>query len=132
MNKECKIGPEIMDATLRILEAAGAQLKIDTIEVGENVYLSGNTTGIADSTTINTGTVQLKTQSGSVVPVTVTYDANNQRATLTPSAALTLNTTYTVLVEGGSGTVVKDSSGMAMAAASTTTGRCLTTCPRAA
>lgn len=43
------IGPEIMDATLRIIEAAGAQLKIDTIEVGEKVYLSGNTSGIADS-----------------------------------------------------------------------------------
>jgi isocitrate dehydrogenase len=43
------IGPEIMDATLRILDAAGAQLKIDTIEVGEKVYLSGNTSGIAES-----------------------------------------------------------------------------------
>ncbi len=41
------IGPEIMDATLRILEAAGAQLEIDMIEVGEQVYLSGNTSGIS-------------------------------------------------------------------------------------
>src|SRR5712671_6785993 len=40
------IGPEIMGATLHILEAAGAQLAIETIEVGEKVYLSGNTTGI--------------------------------------------------------------------------------------
>jgi isocitrate dehydrogenase len=29
------IGPEIMDATLDILKAAGAQLEIDEIEVGE-------------------------------------------------------------------------------------------------
>jgi isocitrate dehydrogenase len=43
------IGPEIMEATLRILEAAGAQLKIDTIEVGEKVYLRGNTSGIEES-----------------------------------------------------------------------------------
>ncbi|WP_370391620.1 NADP-dependent isocitrate dehydrogenase [uncultured Winogradskyella sp.] len=42
------IGPEIMDATLRILEAAGAQLDIDEIEVGEKVYLAGNTAGISD------------------------------------------------------------------------------------
>jgi len=28
------IGPEIMDATLRILEAAGAQLEYDEIQVG--------------------------------------------------------------------------------------------------
>jgi isocitrate dehydrogenase len=41
------IGPEIMDATLRILNAAGAEIEIDEIEVGERVYLSGNTSGIA-------------------------------------------------------------------------------------
>ena len=41
------IGPEIMDATLQILTAAGAQLEYDEIEVGENVYLSGNTSGIS-------------------------------------------------------------------------------------
>lgn len=40
------IGPEIMDATLNIILAAGAQLKIDEIEVGEKVYLAGNTSGI--------------------------------------------------------------------------------------
>lgn len=41
------IGPEIMDATLRILEAAGAELKYDFIELGERMYLSGNTAGIS-------------------------------------------------------------------------------------
>jgi isocitrate dehydrogenase len=41
------IGPEIMDATLEILKAAGAEIEIDEIEVGEKVYLSGNTSGIA-------------------------------------------------------------------------------------
>ncbi len=41
------IGPEIMDATLKILEAAGAQLEIDEIQVGESVYLQGNTSGIS-------------------------------------------------------------------------------------
>lgn len=44
------IGPEIMDATLAIIKAAGAQIEIDEIEVGEKVYLAGNTSGIsADS-----------------------------------------------------------------------------------
>jgi isocitrate dehydrogenase len=43
------IGPEIMDATLRILESAGAPLEIETIEIGEKVYLRGNTTGIEPS-----------------------------------------------------------------------------------
>jgi isocitrate dehydrogenase len=41
------IGPEIMDATLRILKAANARLDIEEIEVGEKVYLSGNTSGIS-------------------------------------------------------------------------------------
>jgi isocitrate dehydrogenase len=41
------IGPEIMDATLKILYAAGAKIKVEEIEVGERVYLSGNTSGIA-------------------------------------------------------------------------------------
>ena len=41
------IGPEIMDATLKILEAAGAPFVYDYIDVGEKVYLSGNTAGIA-------------------------------------------------------------------------------------
>ena len=43
------IGPEIMAATLHILESAGAQLDIETIEIGEKVYLSGNSSGIAQS-----------------------------------------------------------------------------------
>jgi len=42
------IGPEIMDATLEIIMAAGAQLEIDEIEVGEKVYLAGNTSGISN------------------------------------------------------------------------------------
>lgn len=41
------IGPEIMDATLSIIKAAGAQIEVDEIEVGEKVYLAGNTSGIA-------------------------------------------------------------------------------------
>ncbi len=40
------IGPEIMAATLRIIEAASAQLEIETIEIGEKVYLAGNPAGI--------------------------------------------------------------------------------------
>lgn len=41
------IGPEIMDATLDILRAAGAAIETEEIEVGEKVYLAGNTSGIA-------------------------------------------------------------------------------------
>jgi len=41
------IGPEIMEATLEILMAAGAKIEIEEVEVGEKVYLAGNPSGIA-------------------------------------------------------------------------------------
>lgn len=40
------IGPEIMDATLDIIQAAGARIDIEEIEIGEKVYLDGHTAGI--------------------------------------------------------------------------------------
>src|SRR5205807_2719797 len=40
------IGPEIMKAALHILKEAGAKLELEKIEIGEKVYLAGNTTGI--------------------------------------------------------------------------------------
>ena len=43
------IGPEIMDATLHIIKEAGARLDIETIEIGEKVYLRGNSAGIETS-----------------------------------------------------------------------------------
>ena len=42
------IGPEIMDATLRILNAAGANIEPQFIDIGEAAYLSGNTSGITE------------------------------------------------------------------------------------
>ncbi|NMP23337.1 NADP-dependent isocitrate dehydrogenase [Sulfobacillus harzensis] len=40
------IGPEIMSATLAILEAAGAELDIDVVEIGEQVYKRGVKNGL--------------------------------------------------------------------------------------
>ncbi len=42
------IGPEIMPVVLEIIEAAGAKLDIETIEIGEQVYTRGITSGIDD------------------------------------------------------------------------------------
>ena len=44
------IGPEIMESTLRILDAAGAPLRYDVVEIGESVYRQGHTSGIAPET----------------------------------------------------------------------------------
>ena len=43
------IGPEIMDATLNILMAAGAEFDIDIIEIGKSVYQRGFSSGIEPS-----------------------------------------------------------------------------------
>lgn len=40
------IGPEIMEATLRILDAAGAMIETEEIEIGEKVYNAGVFSGI--------------------------------------------------------------------------------------
>jgi isocitrate dehydrogenase len=40
------IGPEIMTACLRIMQAAGAALDIETIDIGEKTYLEGYSSGI--------------------------------------------------------------------------------------
>lgn len=44
------IGPEIMAATLRILDASKANLDIHKVEIGEKVYLRGQKAGIDPST----------------------------------------------------------------------------------
>lgn len=41
------IGPEIMDATLAVLAAAGARVDPEFIEIGESQYLAGHGSGIA-------------------------------------------------------------------------------------
>src|SRR5438477_7623173 len=43
------IGPEIMEANLRIIKAAGVRIDIEEIEVGEKVYLRGINAGIEPS-----------------------------------------------------------------------------------
>ena len=40
------IGPEIMAAVLQVLEAAGAGVAVEPIEIGEKVYLRGESSGI--------------------------------------------------------------------------------------
>ena len=43
------IGPEIMEATLRVLAAAGARIAPEVIEIGERVYTRGHSSGIEPS-----------------------------------------------------------------------------------
>lgn len=41
------IGPEIMDATLKILQHAEAKINVETIEIGEKLYTKGYASGIS-------------------------------------------------------------------------------------
>jgi isocitrate dehydrogenase len=43
------IGPEIMEATMAVLKASGAPIEFEEIQIGEQVYLGGNTSGIDQS-----------------------------------------------------------------------------------
>ncbi|KGX91740.1 NADP-dependent isocitrate dehydrogenase [Pontibacillus marinus] len=42
------IGPEIMDATIKILEHAGAMIEPEYIEIGKEAYLAGHSSGIPE------------------------------------------------------------------------------------
>ncbi len=42
------IGPEIMDATLHVLNEAGAPLEQHMIEIGEKLYLKNSLNGISN------------------------------------------------------------------------------------
>ena len=42
------IGPEIMRAVLDIIQATGAPLDFETVEMGKDVYLGGHSTGMTD------------------------------------------------------------------------------------
>jgi len=68
-----------------------------------------------NASTISGTTFLLVNSSGTAIPNTVTYNASNNTATLTPTANLATSTTYTATVKGGAAGV-KDSNGNALAA----------------
>ncbi len=69
-----------------------------------------------DASTINTATIELRTAANTLVPASVSYNAATYVATLTPSAALSPSTAYTVNVKGGvTDPRVKDAAGNALA-----------------
>ena len=56
-----------------------------------------------DPSTLTTGSVTLSPQGGSPVPATVTYDAVNNRVTLSPTTNLAPSTTYTAQITTAAG-----------------------------
>jgi hypothetical protein len=68
-----------------------------------------------DASSITASTVFLRNASGATVSATVSYNAANYTATITPSTALSSSMTYTIVVKGGA-LAVKDSAGNPLAA----------------
>jgi WD40 repeat protein len=64
--------------------------------------------------TISTSTLELRNASNALVTATVSYDAASNTATLTPSSALAVSTTYTATAKGGTNGA-KDLAGNALA-----------------
>ncbi len=80
------IGPEIMDATLRVLDRAGAELQYDHLEIGERLYHLGHTSGIAPESwaTIRRNRVLLK------APITTPQGGGYKSLNVTLRKALNL------------------------------------------
>ena len=69
-----------------------------------------------DPATVGSSTFELRDASNQLVPANVSYDSSAFVVTLTPSAALAHQSTYSVTVRGGSGTpAVRDLAGNALA-----------------
>lgn len=69
-----------------------------------------------DAATLNTNTFKLTNSANASIPATVSYDAANLTATLTPSSVLANSTSYTATIIGGSADPrVKDQAGNALA-----------------
>jgi len=80
------IGPEIMDAVMRVLDAAKAPLRYETVEMGEKVYRQGYTSGITPETwaTIRRHRVLLK------APITTPQGGGYKSLNVTLRKALNL------------------------------------------
>jgi len=81
--------------------------------VALNATVSATFSEAMNSLTLNPATFQLTTggllaNGGTLIPATITYDAVNFIATLTPTTTLTASTTYTVLVTDGATDLVGD------------------------
>ena len=87
------------------------------VDVDTSVVIQAYFSEALDVTTINATTFELRDSVGSLIPATVSYDAQNMIATLTPNNPLPAATAFTAtLLGGGTDPRVKDVAGNALAA----------------
>jgi hypothetical protein len=94
-----QVGPAVMATT----PASGAS-GVSTATTVSITFLTA-----MDLTTLTSGAIGIQDSAGNTVAAALTYNAVTKTATLTPSAPLSANTSYTVTVAGGvSSTEMKD------------------------
>lgn len=69
-----------------------------------------------DPSTITSDTVSVRDASNNLVAGTISYSTSTKVVSFTPTSPFTAGTTYTVTIEGGSGTVAENFEGIALAA----------------
>ena len=85
--------------------------------VAAGVTVTATFSEAMDATTVNGSTFELRNSSNTLVPATVSYNAQNRVASLQPSSALLAGATYTATVRGGpNDPTVRDSAGNAILA----------------
>ncbi len=91
---------------------------VTPLNAATNVAVNTTVTAVFNeamtASTVTASTVQLLNPSSQVVTATVSYNTTTRTVTLTPSAALAGNTTYTARIIGGA-SGVKDAAGNALA-----------------
>jgi len=71
------IGPEIMEATMRILKEAEAKIRVEIIEVGEKLYKKHYSSGIADDTWESIGRTKVLLKAPITTPLGGGYKSLN-------------------------------------------------------
>ncbi|MBL8061825.1 MAG: DUF4082 domain-containing protein [Anaerolineales bacterium] len=90
------VGPDITPPTVTQVTPIDGAININP---GTNISVTFSEP--MDSLTITDATFELRDGSNALVPAAVSYNAPTRTATLTPSAALNLSSTYTARVIGG-------------------------------
>ncbi|WP_242044579.1 DUF4082 domain-containing protein [Anabaena azotica] len=101
----------VPDTTPPTVTATSPMSNATEVSVGNSVMATFSEA--IDPATINSNTFELRNSNNSLITATVTYNAGNNTATLTPSSFLAASTTYTATIKGGA-TGVKDSAGNAL------------------
>ena len=110
------VAPVVANPTTAVPPQISSRTPVDgATGVDTATTVTATFAGALDASSINASSFTLTTAGGTAVPATVSYDAVNRRATLTPSSVLAAGTGFTARLSTG----VKSDDGTALPAAVT-------------